>query len=139
MEHTKKQNGKCKFCKNQIGRTRPSGTQFVHKKFCNILCFRKFNRGKNHKRWNGGFKYDNGYRYLNISPANYKMEHRVIIEKKIGRKLNSNEIVHHVNEDKLDNRIENLMLMSRSEHMRLHRLSELKKDRTVFKRRFHGG
>lgn len=46
--------------------------------------------------------------------------HRWIMEQKIGRKLDYNEIVHHINEDKSDNRIDNLEIISRAEHARLH-------------------
>ena len=47
-------------------------------------------------------------------------EHRYLMEQHVGRKLNSNELVHHLNENSRDNRIENLTIMSRSEHARLH-------------------
>jgi len=60
-----------------------------------------------------------------ISGRGYKMigskrEHQVIIEKIIGRKLQKGEIIHHKNLNKSDNRISNLQLMNRSEHMKLH-------------------
>ena len=42
------------------------------------------------------------------------------MEKEIGRKLDFNEVVHHLNEDKLDNDIGNLRIMTRAEHSRLH-------------------
>ena len=50
----------------------------------------------------------------------YVMEHVYIMEQHIGRQLKDDECVHHINEDKSDNRIENLKLMTKSEHMSYH-------------------
>lgn len=49
-----------------------------------------------------------------------KRLHRVLAEQKIGRKLVNGEIVHHVDRNKLNNNLDNLEVMTRSEHMRLH-------------------
>ena len=43
-----------------------------------------------------------------------------MMEEKIGRKLFRNECVHHINEIRNDNRIENLQLMTLCEHAKLH-------------------
>ena len=52
--------------------------------------------------------------------SGYVLEHRYIMSQHLNRILNSNEIVHHVNEKRTDNRIENFQLMSDFEHKSFH-------------------
>lgn len=52
----------------------------------------------------------------------YIMEHILVMECNIGRWLKNNEVVHHKNHIRNDNRIENLQLMTSSEHTRFHTL-----------------
>jgi hypothetical protein len=73
-------------------------------------------------------KVEIGSRYFNTARKRWVIktedgwieEHRYVMEKSLGRKLTKNEIVHHIDHDKLNNDISNLELTSRSEHMRHH-------------------
>lgn len=50
----------------------------------------------------------------------YVFLHTVVMERAIGRYLNNDEVVHHINHIKNDNRLENLTLMNRHEHQSMH-------------------
>lgn len=54
----------------------------------------------------------------------YVLEHRIVVENNLGRLLNRNEVVHHKNEDKKDNRYENLEVLTSSEHATKHGLEQ---------------
>ena len=50
--------------------------------------------------------------------------HKVIVEEDIGRKLTSNEMVHHIDCNKLNNDIDNLWVCNKRTHMKAHRSIE---------------
>src|SRR3990167_3569681 len=119
-------NGLCKQCRKQIPRTSPHGTQFEPRKFCSNRCKWNHLSGKHHYKWKGGVRFNGaGYIEVLIKPCTYIREHRFIMEEFLGRKLKPQEIVHHINHNRLDNRIENLMLMSRPQHSRHHKIHRL--------------
>ena len=68
-------------------------------------------------------KIENPYKHTStIEEGKRKLllAHRVIMEEYLGRELTKDELVHHKDGDTLNNSIENLEVVSRSEHMNMH-------------------
>lgn len=78
--------------------------------------------------WKGGKHKCNGYFYIykpehpckNAMGKGYVKQSRLIMEEILGRYLLSNEHIHHLNGIRDDDRIENLVMITKSKHMSIH-------------------
>ena len=68
----------------------------------------------------------NGYYEITMGEHKGRLEHVVIMECHIGRRLMANECVHHIDHNRANNSIENLALMTKSDHSRLHAKENIK-------------
>jgi len=76
-------------------------------------------KGNNNPNWKGGNRNFGGYSMLKID-GKYVMAHRLVVEKFLGRKLKRSEIIHHIDSNKVNNLLKNLLLLTNKTHAKLH-------------------
>ena len=119
---------KCLICGKELLKNKGDWNSFLNRKYCSIKCKGMAIRGNKSLNWKGGrTTRGNGYtglfnpKHPYVGGSGYIMEHRLNIEKDIGRFLLPTEIVHHIDGNKGNNKIENLVLCkNKSNHKFLH-------------------
>jgi len=97
-------------CKTCLGRESAKKMRNYHRD--NTIYFPSSNR-----TW---VRLDESNPYFPMCTNGYVLRARLVMAQYLGRCLSSEEVVHHINHNTNDDRIENLMLCSPSEHSRLH-------------------
>lgn len=103
----------CTVCSAEVIRNKKESTlSFAKRKYCSLKCFWSVPKpkGANHHAWKGGRYNHDGYVRLHSENGKQIFEHRLVVEKMIGRPMLPTETVHHKNGIKNDNRPENLEL-----------------------------
>ena len=93
------------------------------KKFCSYACVVAWRRehGGPTSIPVGGRRQDvDGYVYVKVSMRVWKLEHRLVAERELGRDLTPDEIIHHRDGDKSHNDWGNLQVVTRSDHGKAH-------------------
>lgn len=126
---------KCPYCSNEFSYYSRDGKDRIT---CSRKCRGLYNKnigfkppkykGDKHPSWKGGKGISkDGYIRVYVSEYNREYEHRVVMEKYLGRKLKTNEHIHHIDGDKTNNDITNLLLTFRREHQHIHHLGVKRK------------
>ena len=119
----------CSLCGKEFSR-RKSYTPKSKTVFCSADCRTKSMLSRKFLGLVDGYRVyerSNGYASIVLGRSKEKLLHVYFMEKHLNRSLVKNEHVHHINQNKLDNRLENLQLVSDcGGHQREHAYERLR-------------
>lgn len=95
-------------------------------------CLRHLKKGRAERYICKGYVFVYCPRHRHADSAGYVKEHRLIMEKHLGRELRAEEIVHHKDRNRSNNDISNLRVVSRHEHSMIHARIEAEEKGYVF-------
>ena len=102
----------------KVGTNRESVRQYLLRRYTpkqkRAIVLKNFKqpKGQASPNWKGGREITKaGYVRLWISRTHRVLEHRQVMQQHLGRRLYRNEVIHHINGNNADNRIENLRLV----------------------------
>jgi hypothetical protein len=118
----------CSSC-GAVCMSNESNAKRAKRTFCSRSCNASANRGAGNARFTGGRLYKRGRSGGHIliycpnhpnARKGYVPEHRLVVERSIGRLLKREEFVHHIDCDPQSNSLENLVVLSCFTHNKAH-------------------
>lgn len=111
----------CKYCNKELPERKPSEKGL----FCNRRCYFLWKKGvllgaRKERVLISNYYYIMNPAHERANKKGYIPEHVAIMEELIGRHLNPEEIVHHIDHNSLNNNLDNLQLMTAHDHLSYH-------------------
>jgi hypothetical protein len=91
------------------------------RRFCSSVCSNRSHAGNQHHAYNGGLCFSDGRWRVCCRDWTSILYSRAVMAAEIGHLLTPHEIVHHRDENPANDEVSNLQIVTRAEHLALHR------------------